>query len=213
MSAKQDRAPSLGHAELRLVLLLADLERTIETAEKLANAGLEDEAVRLIDLQRDALAHLPEQLAADVATPPRRHARRAAFGAVAAAFTLVASLAGTLGLTGADAMTSTEVANRIAHAERQPGATAKLEALSDAIDGLAALPADDPARARLSDRAETLARRVYDDNEEGDVEDPSISDEALALAAQARAQAPAPANNGSPVEDVLDEHLRGFNRR
>jgi hypothetical protein len=208
MSAKQDRAPSLGHAELRLVLFLEDLQRTIETAEQLANAGLEDEAIRIIDLQREALTHLPEQIAADVSTPPKRRFRKLLIASVAAAFTMLASLAGSLGLAGADPMTANEVAQRIASADGISDPSDALDELQVAISGLAALPADHPARADLSRDAALTARRIIDDNDDRETRDPTITEQALEAARAARAQAPpAPASSGSPVDDILKNGL------
>ena len=206
MSAKQDRAPSLGHAELRLVLFLEDLQRTIETAEQLANAGLEDEAIRIIDLQREALAHLPEQIAGDVSSPPKRRLRRILIGSAAAAFTMLASLAGSLGLAGADPMTANEVAQRIAIADETSDPSGTLEELQVAVTGLAALRADHPARATLSREATQVARRIIDENDDrGDAKDPTIDQQAQALVTAARAQAPAPASSGSPLDDLFGE--------
>jgi hypothetical protein len=205
MAADPTKGPSLGHAELRLVLLLEDLERTIQSAEALANAGLEDEAIRLIDLQRDALSHLPEQIAADVAAPPRKRVRRLVLGAAAAAFTLAASLAGTLRLIGDDPLNATEVAQRISAAGEIQDPALRLGALGEAIQGLASLPANDPARQPLSALASSLARETARKHrEEGRRKDPSIVRQALDLARAAHAQAPAPATSGSPLDDLFD---------
>jgi hypothetical protein len=213
MSAKQDRAPSLGHAELRLILFLEDLERSVETAERLANAGLEDEAIRIIDLQREALAHLPEQIARDVTPAPRRRIRRVAAAAVAAAFTVAASIAGTLGVVGSDAMTANEVAKRLAFAQRITNPTQRLSSLEDAVSGLASLDSDDPARASLSDQASDAARQLADD-ERDEGRRRGIAERAEELARFARAQSPAaPAHGVSPIDELVRDFPEDIDER
>lgn len=211
MSAKQDRGPSLGHAELRLVLLLEDLERTIETAERLANAGLEDEAIRVIDLQRDALAAIPDQVAGDVAPPPRRRLRRLALAGVAAVVTVLGSIAGAVGLIGEDGPTVADLSRLVADANEIKDPAEQLDVLDDAIVAIAALPAAEPARAQLVARVHRQARRVYDENDKRRRPEPGIGRRALEVARAARALAPAPASSGSPLDGLLRE--RGPERR
>lgn len=204
MASKQDREPSLGHAELRLALLLADLERTVETAGELANAGLEEEAIRVIDLQRHALAGLPAQIAADVApAPPKKRLRRFAFAGVAAVATVVSALAATLGLLGSEPANAAELERHLASVERISDPARRLDALESTIDRIATLEISDPARTTLSLRAEVVARRVIDDNDDSRTPDPTLEEQALEVAATARSLAPASATDGSPLDDLL----------
>lgn len=207
MAASEERGPSLGHAELRLIMLLEDLERTVETAEQLANAGLEEEAIRVIDLQRDALSQIPDQVAADVAPKPRRARplRRLALTGLAATAAVAGAFIGALGLLGTEPANAAEVERRLAALERVADPSRRLDLLEAAVVRIATLEETDPARETLSVRAAAAARRLIDDNRDQPRPDPGIGEQALELAAQAQSLAPAPATDGSPLDDLLGD--------
>lgn len=197
------RSPSLRHAELRLVLFLEDLERAVANADQLASAGLEEDAIKIIDLQRDALEHLPEQLAADLAPPKRRLSRRLAVGTAAAALTLVAMVASAMGLIGEDAPTPEGVARKISAAEGLGDPSERLDTLEEAIVQIAALDADVATVRALSNRAERAARSFEDEARENS--DTTLEERATKLAQLARSQAPAPAESGSPIDGLIED--------
>lgn len=196
-----DRAANLRHAELRLVLLLEDLERAVENADRLAAAGLEEDAIRIIDLQRDALDHLPEQIAADLAPSPRRRfTRRIAAATAAAAMTLVAVTASAIGFLGDDPVTPDAVSRKIASAERMRDLSARLDTIEEALVQIASLEAEASIVEDLARQAETAARRTAPKGTEAN--DP-IADRAAELARIARSHVPAPSEGSSPLEDLL----------
>lgn len=197
------QSPSLQHAELRLVLFLEELEQAVENADRLASAGLAEDAIRIIDLQRDALKHLPEQLAADISPPKPRISRRIAVGAAAAVLSIAGMAAAAVGLIGRDQLTAEAVAKKISAAERMRDTAAGLDSLEQAIAEIESLDADEATRTSLSRQAAQVARNWADKGRQNS--DEPLTDRATQLARLARSQVPAPGENGSPVDGLLDD--------
>lgn len=197
---------SLHNAELRLVLLLEDLERTVRTAEELANSGHEAEALRIIDLQRSALADLPRQLASEIAPPSaRRPLRRLALASLAACFTIAASVA-TAVVVGPRPAEAEDVTSFLDRADHALDPAARLDGLESAMRALAALDRDDPARKGLAARLISGARHAEDEVTADPGAEPRLILRAQTLAERAERHAPpAPSTAQSPLEDVLPQ--------
>lgn len=203
---KPTQRASLRNAELRLVLLLEDLERTVHSAEQLANAGLEEEAILVIDLQRDALARLPEQIASEMASPSRRPVRRIVLTAAAALLTVAASVAAAVSVVGPQTAPADEVIGYLDTAGTATDPAARLQSIESALEALKDVPKADPVRGRLAERIASEARKASDEVNSGQHGDHGLITRARNLADRAEESAPPPPSNSqSPLEDILPE--------
>lgn len=196
---------SLHNAELRLVLLLEDLERTVQTAEQLANSGHEDEALRIIDLQLAALDELPAQLAREISPPrPGRSLRRLALTTVAACLTIAASVA-TAVITGPQPIASEDVTSFLDRADLASDPENRLNGLEAALSAFSDLKANDPSRRQLGARLASEARKAEEEMRAEDA-DPQLVTRASALAERAERSAPTPPSSAhSPLEGLLPQ--------
>jgi hypothetical protein len=197
---------SLRNAELRLVLLLEDLERTVHSAEQLANAGLEEEAIRVIDLQREALARIPEQIASEVAVPNRRPVRRLVLTAAAAFLTVAASVAAAVSVVGPQPAPAEEVVGFLDTAGTMSDPADRLASIESALNALREVPKADPARGELAERIASEARKTSDEVSSDPGGDRRLITRARDLADRAEESAPPPPSTSqSPLEGLLPE--------
>lgn len=203
---KPTERASLRNAELRLVLLLEDLERTVRSAEGLANAGFAEEALRVIDLQRDALDKIPIQIAHEIAPPVRRSVRRVALTAVAACMTIAASVAAAVSVVGPRPAPAEDVVSFLDRVDATADPLARLDGIEAALRALGQIPKGHPAREGLARRVASEARQAKDDVTADPESDRTLVTRADDLADRAEETAPPPPSTAqSPLEGLLPE--------
>jgi len=220
MNAPRTGTGGLTKAQRRVADLVIDLDWTLDSAKRLADAGEHEAALRVVQEQREALSAFIDDIAVDIAatpTPspaPARNPFVRAYKrvvAIAAAMTLVVC---TIAAAFAAVRDDGDVAKADAQLQRaqQIGdPEARFVALAKIAETTHALPADG-RKGALTTKLSDALDRTGDDLEHGS-RDATMASEARRLAQQLRrGEVPSgpPQSLGRSPIDALQEEL---NRR